>query len=88
MTNGNSNAYPQIETSVDFNRTTDKHESRVHSMGGLTKREYFAAMAMQGIATKKGSQVFADMPGFGRDAVRLADALIDALNKEADHATA
>jgi hypothetical protein len=44
----------------------------------LTKREYFAALAMQGILTKNNStkEVIAEM------AVEHADALIKALNKE------
>lgn len=50
---------------------------------GLTKREYFAAMALTGLLAHPHS--------FGRsaknialDAVELADAMIDALNGEAE----
>jgi hypothetical protein len=72
-----------------------KGSSLIHSFdgedffnkNGLTKREYFAAMAMQGICTPciagshnannaQESQFKAEM------AVRLADALIAELNKE------
>jgi hypothetical protein len=45
---------------------------------GLTKREYFAAMAMQGIATDASVQF--EMAA--KIAVEYADALIAALNKE------
>lgn len=67
MTNGNDMAYP-----------LDAGEGIL--AGGLTKREYFAAMAMQGMQ--------ADNPGLGctpeyiaKYAVRMADALIAELNK-------
>ena len=48
---------------------------------GLTKREYFAAMAMQGsvAADSEDQWTFADHARF---AVKQADALIEALNKE------
>lgn len=44
---------------------------------GLTKREYFAAMAMQGILTRAGDPPHLQI---ARDAVSVADALINALN--------
>ena len=45
---------------------------------GLTKREYFAALAMQGLATDK------DLPltNACEIAVRIADCLITELNKD------
>jgi len=54
---------------------------------GISKREYFAAMAMQGLATKEEIQA---TDGWNRDrkescaryAVNMADALIAELNKE------
>ncbi len=51
---------------------------------GLTKRELFAAMAMQGLLTKYETMWAGDFPlheGVANDAVRSADALIAALNK-------
>jgi hypothetical protein len=52
---------------------------------GLTKREYFAAIAMQGMLSKmedalKREQQFIDNVAI--KAVRYSDALINALNKE------
>lgn len=45
---------------------------------GLTKREYFAAMAMQGLCAKPtGLDTFSDR---AQRAVQSADALIEALN--------
>lgn len=53
---------------------------------GLTKREYFAAMAMQGIlASVDGPTILRDVVGHDQvavDAVALADHLIDALDGE------
>jgi hypothetical protein len=46
---------------------------------GLTKREYFAAMAMQGMLS--GSQFIDNGERFAKLAVQAADALIAELNK-------
>lgn len=48
-------------------------------VGGLTKREHFAAMAMQGIISNGAEMRDENIAGA---AVALADALIEALNKE------
>ena len=47
----------------------------------LTKREYFAAMAMQGILSSQTEDWYADPSGTAKMAVQLADALIEKLNK-------
>ncbi len=50
------------------------------SEGGLTKREYFAAMAMQGLlASEAGGDHFDTEEGAAMCAVSHADALLDAL---------
>lgn len=46
---------------------------------GLTKREYFAAMAMQGILADPDNQGYAE--GIAKDAVKMADELITQLNQ-------
>jgi hypothetical protein len=46
--------------------------------GGLTKREYFAAMAMQGFITKYGVDFQEEQI---KQAVFMADALIEELSK-------
>ena len=43
---------------------------------GLTKREHFASMAMQGLVTEGGYHSWLDL---GSDAVAMADALLEAL---------
>ena len=45
---------------------------------GLTKREYFAAMAMQGMLAKYGSDYQVQN---AKEAIYWADALIEELNK-------
>lgn len=45
---------------------------------GLTKREYFATMAMQGLAARP-DLAYELIP---REAIEMADALIEALNKQ------
>ena len=45
---------------------------------GLTKREYFAAMAMQGLLAGNASDSIEDASKY---AVKAADALIEELNK-------
>lgn len=80
MTNPNNCAFP-----------ADAH---TQSEGGLTKREYFAAMAMQGILantewaktfTKDDFDEFKDRASSA--STEMADALIEALNKTDNHAT-
>ena len=44
---------------------------------GLTKREYFAAMALQGLLANDSALITSK----ARDAVQAADALIEILNK-------
>lgn len=47
---------------------------------GLTKREYFAAIAMQGLCTNASMDKPFNTKMAGKNAVVLADALIKALN--------
>lgn len=49
---------------------------------GLTKREYFAAMAMQGIIA---GNKYCSVDPISRHSVILADALIEELNKKVWH---
>ena len=48
---------------------------------GLTKREYFAAMAMQGLISKERFIDGEDLTKLPRMAVEFADALLTQLNK-------
>lgn len=72
MTYKNDPAFPFVETN---NQTENVSE-------GISKREYFAASALQGMLAYNHRP---DMNGFAEialDAVVAADYLIDALNKK------
>ena len=69
MTNPNNSAFP-----------ADAH---TQSEGGLTKREYFAAMAMHGILSNSPDWTDSDncLNWVSESSAKYADALIEALNK-------
>jgi len=71
-TEPNDNAYPIVET-----KGTESLEL------GLTKRELFAAMAMQGLLPLMFGSTYAPS-GVVKDAVKFADDLINELNKKED----
>lgn len=48
---------------------------------GLTKREHFAAMAMQGLLAGPHAEADCGIEGLAHDAVLAADALLSALEK-------
>jgi hypothetical protein len=52
-----------------------------HPQDGCTKREYFAAMAMQGIISNSKNHLIR-FDDAANQSVIMADALINALNKE------
>lgn len=59
---------------------------RTHTDGGLTKREYFASLAMQALLSD--SQLNGYTPQqYAEGAVEYADALIKELNKQEDNGT-
>jgi len=65
MTNPNENAFPEVPGGFT----------------GLTKREYFAAMAMQGVMTGPDYKHVDSASKVAEWAVAQADALINELNK-------
>lgn len=68
-TNPEHNAFPVVVTAADATYST-----------GLTKREYFAAMAMQGIIANPNIEISYDE--LAESSVRQAECLIDELNKK------
>ncbi len=74
MTDGNESMNPYFFNGQDVNG-----ESHIDCGRGLTKREYFAAMAMQGLANN--FNIHSESEDCAVTAVRFADALIEALNK-------
>lgn len=73
MNNGHELAFPLIEQA--------EHPNSVNF--GLTKREYFAALAMQGLLAKSGFSCAHDSKHqeLTEEAVRFADALLAELEK-------
>jgi len=74
QTIGHTSAYPEVQPQPQYNTHTY----------GLTKREYFAATALQGLLSQPpiDSNTFNDPELTARDAVECADALIKELNKK------
>lgn len=76
MTNQNDPAHPHLvyEYDRDAGRMLPRHET-----GGLTKRELLTAMMAQGMMADPN--VTANFPMVAEYAVKMADTLIEALNK-------
>ena len=78
MSNANDMAFPVV---LEWTRTPNDSEQL-----GLTKREYFAAMAMQGLLSHlpPTNEVFRDaqLRAFASRSVLAADALLAELEKE------
>lgn len=77
----NEPAYPTEE----LDRLSQYHDPEFALRGGLTKREYFVAMAMQGLLSYKASY-FPEEHGNGESlakaAVRYADEVLKALEEK------
>lgn len=71
MTNGNDFINPSTHQNEDGTHDFSKNK-------GLTKREHFAAMAMQGMISKYGTDY---QQQHARESVYMADELIKALNE-------
>lgn len=77
MTNANDTINAIVETST----SPFGGERMECTNGGLTKREYFAAMAMQGLLVNRYSQDLSDGTRVANMSISIADALIEQLNK-------
>lgn len=90
MINGNdliqTTTYRQVGDN-DFRIATDRDIKEglfLYTKGGLTKREYFAAMALQGCIS---SGFETTMDKHAESAIEAADALINALNETENNKT-
>lgn len=72
-----------MTTGIEFAYPVFDSEGNSRCGGGLTKREYFAAMAMQGIMSGVSGLVITQeiLHNTANESVRCADALINELNK-------
>lgn len=75
MKNGDQPAYPVTE------ETTDRIDAGIAIYTGLTKREYFAAMAMQALVTR-GENYEGWSENHSKQAIHIADSLLNQLEKE------
>lgn len=67
---------------INLGSESDKCGNPIKEHLGLTKREYFAAMAMQGVlANNSDGNTNWDYDIIGEHCTKAADALITALNK-------
>ena len=80
--NGNEPAHPSQY--VDFSESAERGFNVVSNEAhGLTKREYFAAMAMQGIVARNGiADSDGDRINLVAESVLYADALLAELDEE------
>lgn len=82
MTNGNDLIVPAFDAENDFDNLGAARLTRLipNPNGGITKREYFAAMAMQGLLAADHTMLvsYNILAEYATDA---ADALIAELNK-------
>lgn len=83
MTEPQERAFPGINQLRIFDEEVGKDIAQLIPHGGMTKREYFAALAMQGLLAHplKVSEIPAE-PAIAGMACLMADALIAELNKE------
>lgn len=79
MTNGNEPAYP----AMDFNHRGDGTGQLELRYNGMTKREFFAAMAMQGYMAHQYTP-HQNPEEIAEYALKCADALITALTATTD----
>lgn len=85
-TEPNDKAHPEIVTDQAYDSIDSKVYSNTYSYGGLTKREHFASMAMQGMlanyrpADFSGGQVEM-VKSIAETSCEMADLLIAALNQ-------
>jgi len=70
------------KTLPDATAFPESHPNTHMPESGLTKREYFAAMALQGMLANGAYDPMLEPWGLEEKAVECADILIDALNGE------
>lgn len=82
MSKANEPAFPVMETFEKFDDDLGKYVEYQLPSGGLTKREYFAAKAMQGILRIRDRHIENNMKDDALLAVDYADSLLSALTQE------
>lgn len=71
-----------MKTKGDDNAFACQYSSQLHAEQGLTKREYFAAAALNGtLASTSDAADWPDPDFVAEQSLKYADALIEQLNK-------
>lgn len=83
MTNGKDAAFARPTSIDETDGTLSDGNRQVAEAQGLTKHEYFAAMAMQGLIANGNLHAY----NCAAESVEFANALIEALNAKPEHAT-
>jgi hypothetical protein len=81
MCEANEPAFPGLQTFERFNDERGAYEEYTLPAGGLTKRQYFAAVAMQGLTANSVPGQHHMPANLAQEAVQYADALIAELEK-------
>lgn len=82
-TEGNDQITPKISSGRGFTDGNPRNGfTKIYQEGGLTKREYFAAMFTAAIAQAPANAYPNDVEANSDFGVKQADALISSLNKE------
>lgn len=81
MTNPNDSVYPKMNELLDKNDKENDGAIIVYNETSLTKREYFAAMAMQALLSRNSLFGFTPQQ-YAEASITFADALIEELNKQ------
>lgn len=84
-TNGSDGAFPHIYGNSSANSIGSLQSVQINSSGGMSKREWFAGMALQGFLTnlsKMGENIGRLTPQFlANQSVLTADAIVKELQK-------
>ena len=68
-------AFPEINTSLDYDRDRESHFPNTYTSGGMSLRDWFAGMALQGIYASDAENRI-DAPHAAVWAYDAADAMI------------
>ena len=82
MSNSKKSAFPYVEIKKEFSHENGHFETKINH-DGLTKREYFAAMALQGLLASPGTldgSFEKNAKTFSQASVILADELLKQLD--------
>lgn len=81
--NNGGPAFPEVVTDLDYNEGTQERFPNTYSVGGMTLRQWYAGLAMQGLCAS-GEYRNATADWIAHEADAIADAMLAA--REGDKA--